>query len=127
MESPPTGECIKVNVDAAELHNVYVAGFGLIARDSAGFVLGVKWMRSFRQHDSPSMEASAVRFGVLFALEMGFLDVVIESDSANVVRALHRKEGSFFFSVWPKGLEAVEKEPMPIVRVRRERAVHLDV
>lgn len=26
-----------------------------------------------------------------------------------------------------KGLEAVEKEPMPIVRVRIERAVHLDV
>lgn len=33
-----------------------------------------------------------VRLGVLFALEMGFLDVVIESDSANVVRALHRKD-----------------------------------
>lgn len=54
-------------------------------------------MRSFRQHDSPSMEAAAaaVRFGVLFAFEIGFLDVVIESDSTNVVRAPHRKEGSF--------------------------------
>ena len=36
----PTGECVKVNVDAAELHNAHAAGFGLIARDSAGFVLG---------------------------------------------------------------------------------------
>lgn len=41
------------------------------------------------------MEAVAVRYGVLFALEIGFPDVVIESDSANTIRALQKKEVSF--------------------------------
>lgn len=87
--SPPPPDLIKLNVDAHIMDGIGV-GFGVVARDSAGQVVGMTVCRNSQRWDAAMAEASALKFGVLVAGRLGFRRVIVESDDANAVRCIEQ-------------------------------------
>ncbi|KAH7840577.1 hypothetical protein Vadar_018810 [Vaccinium darrowii] len=78
---PPDGNCVKINVDGALSVNNYMGGLGLVARDSAGNLLGAR-MESLRGTFSVrTIEALGVRRALETALEWNYTHVIVEGDA----------------------------------------------
>ncbi|KAL4304112.1 hypothetical protein GQ457_10G013500 [Hibiscus cannabinus] len=81
---------VKINTDEAFNQSTHEALIGVVARSSTGEVLG-----GFAQHSGISIDALHTKFlvvvaGIQFALEKGWRDVHIETDSAIVVNKFNR-------------------------------------
>ncbi|OMO68241.1 hypothetical protein CCACVL1_20027 [Corchorus capsularis] len=76
----PSGR-VKVNVDASFRAAPHEIGLGVAIRDSVGTVLIPAVSRINRVFDSLFTEAYAIRFGLLLALQFGFVSCEVESDS----------------------------------------------
>ncbi|KAK8484185.1 hypothetical protein V6N11_030987 [Hibiscus sabdariffa] len=74
--SPPPAGTIAITVDGA-FTQAQGAGIGVVARDSAGTVLGGFAQHSVVPGSSASAEAAAVLVGLHFACEQGWSTVVI--------------------------------------------------
>jgi ribonuclease HI len=87
--NPPPPNCYKVNVDAAgPTNNMW--GIGVVIRDSYGDVAAAATWIVEAIPDPDVGEALGVRLAIQFALDMGFFQVMFESDSLNVVRGFHK-------------------------------------
>lgn len=81
---PPESDQIKINTDAAIIHDEGKSGAGGVARSSTA-LLGV-WCKPHPGVTDPLIaEALAARDGVIFANLRGFSHVVLETDSLEVV------------------------------------------
>ena len=78
---PPEPEHVKLNFDVAVFNSLNMAGFGVIARDWNGAMLGALSMLISLSQTANEMEAIACRKAVQFAKELGLQKVVIEGDS----------------------------------------------
>ncbi|KAJ4963890.1 hypothetical protein NE237_023829 [Protea cynaroides] len=87
--SPPLAGCVKLNVDVATTENPYAHGLGFILRDSVHVPL-----RAVSQKFCfPSVavgEAMAIREGLREAITLGFINILVESDSLKVVNLINR-------------------------------------
>jgi len=77
-----------MNVEEAVFKNVGEAGVGLIIRDSQGHVVAAQSKKIHFPLVAIEAKALAMESGILFALDLGMAEVILESDSWNVVKAV---------------------------------------
>ncbi|KAK8579910.1 hypothetical protein V6N12_070211 [Hibiscus sabdariffa] len=87
--SRPFDPSVKINVDAAFDSSSSRASSGVVVRDSNGLVLGSCFIPSVNISSSFAAEALAVIHGLCFALDLGCMHVVLESDSLTVISKLN--------------------------------------
>ncbi|XP_074314149.1 uncharacterized protein LOC141649356 [Silene latifolia] len=88
---PPPMGCVKINTDAGVSEGVGVS-LGLVYRDDRGEVLwGVSVVQD-QVWEPHVAEAVAVLEGVKEAKRLGYKDIVMESDCAQVIEALNKKQ-----------------------------------
>ncbi|KAL5784558.1 hypothetical protein ACOSQ2_006950 [Xanthoceras sorbifolium] len=75
---PPDASAVKVNSDDAINSSNNLVGFGLVVRDHLGHVLGSSWQKVEASFSPLVAEASALRHGIIFALELGITLSVFE-------------------------------------------------
>ncbi|XP_021748567.1 uncharacterized protein LOC110714367 [Chenopodium quinoa] len=93
--TPPPPNAIKLNVDAS-IDEAGWVGFGAIARDHSGQVLFSAVRRVKARWDVLIAECKAALFGLKKAKERGFDNIILESDSLQLVSKL--KKSAFLFS-----------------------------
>lgn len=89
----PTDGVIKINVDGSFIKETWEAGIAGIARDSLGRVIG-GFGKSSVLPSAEIAEALAVLEASLFAKEMGWQRIAVETDSDVVFSALQTGTGS---------------------------------
>ncbi|KAH1091666.1 hypothetical protein J1N35_018923 [Gossypium stocksii] len=87
-EKPQVGY-IKVNVDAAVLNGC--SGFGAIARDQDGFVIGGGYKFAEKSMEVIWAELEAFREGLKLAARLNVNNLIVESDSARLVNAINKR------------------------------------
>ena len=80
-----------MNVEEAVFKNVGEAGVGVIIRDSQGHVVAAQSKKIHFPLGAIEAKALAMESGILFALDLGMAEVILESDSWNVVKAVRRE------------------------------------
>lgn len=86
----PSDGTIKVNVDAAWANNC--EGFGVLARDSDGFVIGgcMRFKKNMVSNTWAEMEA--VRVGCLWVMDKNADNIILEGDCANAINRLNNNK-----------------------------------
>ncbi|KAF3968437.1 hypothetical protein CMV_007675 [Castanea mollissima] len=79
---------LNINVDKAVFKNTGEARIGVIIRHSQGHVVGEQSKKIPFPIGAIEAEALAVEVGILFASDLGMAEVILESDSWNVVKAV---------------------------------------
>lgn len=64
-------------------------GLRVVAQNSVGQVVGMAVCRCSVRWDASMAEAAAVRFNVLVAGRLGSIDIILESDTEQVVRCIN--------------------------------------
>ena len=85
---PPPHSGYKVNFDGATFIDMDSAGLGVVARDSDSMVIASLLERIRLPPMVADLEALACRRAILFALELGLQDVVLEGDSKVIINHL---------------------------------------
>uniref|UniRef100_A0A2N9FN80 Protein kinase domain-containing protein n=1 Tax=Fagus sylvatica TaxID=28930 RepID=A0A2N9FN80_FAGSY len=85
---PPTPGRYKVNYDGAIFSNTNEAGLGVIIRNDQGEVMGSLCQRIPFPHSVEAVEASAARYAIQFAKDLGIMKIDLEGDSKIIVDAL---------------------------------------
>ncbi|KAL4306016.1 hypothetical protein AHAS_Ahas16G0136100 [Arachis hypogaea] len=95
--SPPLLNQIKVNTNTVLVVN-QVAGAGAVEKDSDGNILVAATWKLTLEVESHIAVAQACVLGLKLAKDCCFLDIVLESDNAEVILALkNRKVGDDYF------------------------------
>ncbi|KAL0006476.1 hypothetical protein SO802_014037 [Lithocarpus litseifolius] len=84
----PSGLAYKINVDAAVFNELNASGFGVVVRNDKGEVLAALAARGTFVQDSEEAEVLACRRAVEFAIEAGFMEIILEGDNINVMKAI---------------------------------------
>jgi ribonuclease HI len=79
---------IKVNCDAAIGPTKSSIGLGMVARNSREDFMGVRCMVIFQRTKARMAEAMAALWAVKFCKEVGFFEVILEGDAAQVVNGI---------------------------------------
>lgn len=79
---------VKINVDGSWVADTDACGIGVVARDSDGAFLAGKALHVTDIFSAVQAEAVAAREGAVMAVERGFPNFVIESDSLQIVTAV---------------------------------------
>ncbi|MED6174365.1 hypothetical protein PIB30_068328 [Stylosanthes scabra] len=87
----PPNPLLKINVDAAA-PNGRPGGVGVIVRDSLGLINAAGYWPILFEGQAHEMEALATYYGLNFAKECCFREVILESDNLEVIKAL--KQGT---------------------------------
>ena len=93
---PPGPLQYKVNVDGALFEADNTASLGVVIRNEHGQVMASLFKHILLPPTVLEVEALAVRRGLELAVEMGFRNIVLESDSQILITAL--REGSYSLS-----------------------------
>ncbi|KAK9924950.1 hypothetical protein M0R45_033291 [Rubus argutus] len=93
-EFPPSGR-LKINFDGAFCAELNSGGIGVIVRDDHGHCLAALHRSVKYAFSAFNVEVEACRVGMLFALEKGFNDFILETDSAVLANALTSLEEDF--------------------------------
>ena len=85
---PPPQNMFKMNFDAAMFTDQQCSGFRAIIQNAQGEVMvGVSIKRPYVRN-SEEAEALACRKAVIFTMEAGFLELVVEGDNVTMMRAI---------------------------------------
>ena len=85
---PPTGYSYKINVDTAVFTEINAFGFGVVVRNERAEVMASLATKGPPVKDGEEAELLACRKALEFAIDAGFMDVVLEGDSLNVMRTI---------------------------------------
>jgi hypothetical protein len=90
--SPPVGDELKINCDGSYVPITKAGGWGFVIRDGEGAVRGsgagrINWVASPAQ-----AEAEACIQALRYAADRGMVNVMVESDASNLIRAVHSSE-----------------------------------
>ncbi|XP_075640327.1 uncharacterized protein LOC142612082 [Castanea sativa] len=85
---PPPQNIYKLNFDAAVFMEQQCSGVGAIIRNAQGEVMAGMSAKGSYVRDSEEAEALACRQAVVFAMEAGFSELVVEGDNSTVMRAI---------------------------------------
>ncbi|KAK4382134.1 hypothetical protein Sango_2901400 [Sesamum angolense] len=84
----PPPNFIKLNFDGAVFDRGKETGIGVVARNDRGDCVGWLSLRLAKTSDGPLAEAFAAREAVLFAINRGWQNVVLEGDCATLITKL---------------------------------------
>lgn len=82
------GFSYKVNVDAAVFAEINASGFGVVVLNERAEVMASLAAKGPSVQDSEEAEVLACRKALEFAVDAGFMDVVLEGDNSSVMRAI---------------------------------------
>uniref|UniRef100_A0A7N2LRV2 RNase H type-1 domain-containing protein n=1 Tax=Quercus lobata TaxID=97700 RepID=A0A7N2LRV2_QUELO len=85
---PSVGLIYKVNFDAAVFADLDALGVGVVVRNDKGEVMASLSTKGPPVQDSEEAEALACRRAMEFAVEVGFLEVILEGDNVTVMKSL---------------------------------------
>ncbi|XP_073363555.1 uncharacterized protein [Aegilops tauschii subsp. strangulata] len=85
---PPPNDKIKLNIDGSHMPDETHAGWGVVARDAAGTILGARAGRKEFVPDAFAAEVHAMADAVSFAADMGMLRVIFETDCQLLAEAM---------------------------------------
>jgi ribonuclease HI len=89
---PPVAGLVKINWDASLNISSAVVGMGCVIRDANGFVLAAKCGVSRAVAEPVCAEAMATLFALEFCNDLGYVNVVSEGDSLQVIKAITDSE-----------------------------------
>ena len=84
---PPPNSKFKLNFDAATFSNLKCSGIAAIIRNEKGEVMGAMSAKGPQVQDSMEAKVLACRRALEFAIDIGFSELVIEGDSAQVLNS----------------------------------------
>lgn len=87
---------LKINIDVCFNHESYDGGWGFIIRDSAGEAVGAGAGKLEHLQDPLQAETEACIFALQAAQEWGMMQVVVKSDSQDLVHAILKNESDQF-------------------------------
>lgn len=90
---PPSSGWYEVNVDAAIRHSNWIAGLGVVIRDSKGKFVAVAIQRVIYKGNVAYIEAKAVSLGIQVTQKIKCLPMIIELDSKEVVDLARNRKG----------------------------------
>ncbi|KAI4974912.1 hypothetical protein ZWY2020_048519 [Hordeum vulgare] len=85
---PPPDEVIKINLDAAFTASTGDGGWGPVARDHEGDLVGLAVGRLAHLTDPLQAETEALRHAIAFAEDQGMGRVIFETDCSNLQQAI---------------------------------------
>ena len=85
---PPPPQHYKINVDGAVFGAQKAAGIGILIRDAEGSVVGACSKKINAPLGAMEVEAKALGAGVQFAKDLLIHDILLESDSLNLINDL---------------------------------------
>ena len=88
QSQPPPIDHYKLNFDAAIFSDLGCSGFGAIIRNEQGEAMAALSAKGPLVWNNEEAEALACRKAIEFSIDAGFLELMIEGDNANVMRAV---------------------------------------
>ena len=85
---PPQGEFFKLNFDGANFDNGATLGYGAVIRNGNGEVMAAVSAKGGVVRDSEELEVMACRNALEFAINAGFMEVILEGDNALVMKTI---------------------------------------
>ena len=85
---PPQGEFFKLNFDGANFDNGVTSGYGAIIHNGNGEVMAAVSAKGGAMRDSEELEVMAYRKALEFAIDAGFMEVILEGDNALVMKTI---------------------------------------
>ncbi|KAL5737201.1 hypothetical protein ACOSQ2_031989 [Xanthoceras sorbifolium] len=92
--APPLFDCFKVNVDASLRSPDSLVGVGAVVRNHIGQFMAGLSHKLVGNVSVEIAEAMAILNGLHLAIESGFNNMILESDSLNVVNYILRGDSS---------------------------------
>lgn len=96
----PDKDWFQLNSDAAIHKTKGVAGLGVVIRNARGEFMAASTSQSSYFGDIEFAEASAILKGIKLVEDLGFLPLLIESDSVNVISLISGKISSQLEIYW---------------------------
>ncbi|XP_030939010.1 uncharacterized protein LOC115963910 [Quercus lobata] len=78
---PPLGNCFKLNFDGACFDDGAASGYGAVIRNEKGEVMAALAAKGGAVRDSEEVEVFACRKALEFAIDAGFMEIILEGDS----------------------------------------------
>lgn len=103
---PPDFGIVKLNFDGAMFEEISAVGIGVVAQNDRGETLATMSERIPIPESVVILETMAARCAVQFALEVGFLNAVLEGDSETSIKAIrnqtsmHSSFGHIIRDIW---------------------------
>ncbi|GMI87307.1 hypothetical protein like AT3G09510 [Hibiscus trionum] len=88
---PPPATYTKVNVNASFLLSETKSITGIVIRDNEGEIIGAAYQINLNVVNVFEAEALAVTQGLVFAEEIGCLDIILEEDSKSIISKLKNR------------------------------------
>ena len=82
---PPLGNCFKLNFDGACFDDGAASGYGAVIRNEKGKVMAALAAKGGAVRDSEEVEVFACRKAIEFAIDAGFMEIILEGDSKLVM------------------------------------------
>ena len=92
---PPQGEFFKLNFDGASFDNGATSGYGAVIRNGNGEVMAAVSAKGGVVRDSEELEVMACRNALEFAINAGFMEVILEGDNALVMKTVSQAQPNF--------------------------------
>ena len=85
---PPPGSLFKLNFDGACFDDGAASGYGAVIRNEKGEVMVAIAVRGGAVRDSEEVEVMACRKALEFAIDAGFMEIILEGDNAMVLKII---------------------------------------
>ena len=86
--SPPSENCFQLNFDAAIFNDINASIFGAIICNKLGEVMVAMTAKGPPISDNEEAEVLACRKGLEFALDSGFVELIMKGDNATIMQTI---------------------------------------
>ena len=90
--SPPPKNGFKLNFNATIFEDLNASGFGAVIRNEEGEVMAALATRGPPVSDCEEAEEQACRKALEFAMDAGFIELLIEGDNVSIMRTISRSQ-----------------------------------
>ena len=86
--SPPSENCFQLNFDAAIFNDINASSFGTVICNELGEVMVAMTAKGPLISDNEEVEVLACQKALVFALDSGFVELIMEGDNATVMQTI---------------------------------------
>ncbi|KAL0001832.1 hypothetical protein SO802_015613 [Lithocarpus litseifolius] len=86
--SLPLKTCFKLNFDAAIFNDINASSFGVVIRNEVGEVMATMTVKGPPVSDSEEAKLLACRKALKFAVDSGFIELILEGDNVTVMQII---------------------------------------
>ena len=86
--SPPPENCFQLNFDAAIFNDINASSFGAVICNELGEVMVAMTAKGPLISDNEEVEVLAYQKALVFALDSGFVELIMEGDNATVMQTI---------------------------------------